>query len=499
MKVIWMIIFLFSLGVTHGQPGLVKVFDDTLNTQSIYKDVLIEDDTIVLYSLSFDANLNKGIRFVKLDSFGNVLMDEIHIDNPALSTIIFKKKIINTSDGGYAVIGDAGGLPYILKVHHDLSLDFLVKYPSSVDFASNASLLETEDGYLLAGRQKNSGEDSDIFVIKTDKNGQQLWKKVYVWNESDDNVFEIKKIDDNSFVLGATQASVFDGTQGTWNKSALFCIDSLGIVKWQWVSDDAPTHGPIIDFERLPDSSWVCISATWELNPNGTTYWTRPIIFRMDKNFNIMWEWKYWKLIPIQFLTDLERTPDGNFLASGWVDTHPDYTNLVTKAIHYKFTPNGDSLWMRLDSIYPDSISDTDGMRVTGTALLSSGSIISVGYARRKGSNAGVFGFLMKISSDGCIDTLNCWPVADYEPFAQAEAIDVYPNPIGDELIVELKGYSPKKTNIFLYDITGRFLRKQHLPDSRNFLNTSDFPKGMIFYVIKKKQRIIKRGKLIKN
>ncbi len=444
------VLFLVSHSL-FAQPGYIKVFDSGgQNEISKYRDLLVDNDTIILYSSSFDVNDVQGIRFAKLDTLGNLLLEKIYVDTQkTLTTIWYRKKIIKTSDGGYIIAGSAQQTPYLLKVHHDLSLDFLKFYPSNFS-SGNSSLIEVEDGYMMAGGQVDSSGQNDIFVIKTDKLGNQVWRKTYGVLNLRDGAINLNKLGDTTIVITGGRSDYVPGEQSTWTVGLIIAIDTSGNEKWEWESEQSLDQGAIWDFERLPDSSWICISGTWEWGLYGE-YETRPMVLRMDKDFNVMWQWIYWRLAPIQFFTDLERTDDGNFIASGWVAAIGG-----RKGIHYKFTPSGDSLWMRLDSIYPDSISGFQGMQVTGTALLSSGSIISVGHAQRSGVNYGTYGFVMKMSPDGCIDTLNCHPVADYEPFVQADELLVYPNPVQD--YVTFAGAI--KGDVVITDLLGREVKR---------------------------------------
>ncbi len=479
MKKIILCCLLLTVRLLQAQPGFIKVFDSLAMDKSEYRDVLVDEDTVVYYSSSYDENHTIGMRFVKMDTFGNILANVIYADSiNKLKTLRWRNKIIKTSDGGYMIAGGTTPINklYLLKVHHDLSLDFLKFYdnPVGVDFSGNSSLLEVDDGYMMAGEQVADDFEKDIFVIKTNKIGEQLWRQTYHWSNTDDGVFEIKSFGNNSFVLGATQAEQSNGNQGTWNKSVLFSIDSIGELNWLKKSSAAPNRGPIIDFELLPDSSWIVISGTWELNPpSNVTYWTRPMVLRMDKDFNVLWERIYPILSPYQFFTDLERTPDGNFLASGWMDQEDDpLGDGLIKGMHFKFNASGDTIWTRSDSVYPDSLSGYDGTRVTGTAMLSSGSIISVGYAERNWllPNPGTYGFVMKMSPDGCIDTLNCHPVADYEPFVQADELQVYPNPAQDYVTFE----GAIKGDVVITDLLGREVKRLRM----NGLSPSEWSVG---------------------
>ncbi len=486
-----LIVFFLSL---QAQPGFIKTYDITPEGNTNYLDVLIDNDTIILYSVSKNSIGKWGIRFAKLDSFGTVLQERIHVDSAdILTTTFFRKKIIKTKDGGYAIFGSAlstNKYKYLLKVNHDLSLDFIQRYYPQTDslYVSNSSLVETSDGYMLTGytRDLTSPSNPDLYVIKTDKQGNEIWRKIYDTPNTLENVFEIKILDDNTFVLAAVRGA-WISQQAGWNRSVLMCIDSTGAEKWVWESEAIEEMGGIFDFEQLPDGGWVFLASTSESNIPNIGWAFRPTVYRLDKDFNVLWYWIYDKYSSHQFWSDLERTKDGNFIASGYL-----FEEGKIKAAHYKFTPEGDSLWLR-----QDSVASFNRSMLMGTDILSSGSIVSVGYGEYGDIN-GSYGFVMKLSSDGCIDMLNCWPVANEVVLGEAD-ISVYPNPFRDVLTISLLDYAQKEAYIHFYDVMGRILRKERIRHGVNELRVDDFPSGMIFYEVVDRGMIVGRGKLVKD
>lgn len=242
-----------------------------------------------------------------------------------------------------------------------------------------------------------------------------------------------------------------------------------------------------MDGYMLADSSWVFSSGSWEWSDHNGSYGSRPMVVRMDKDFNITWQKAFGEIFNKQWFTDLEQTANGDFIASGNLWREYEEGVLFSRAAHYKFKANGDSLWMRQDSVLEDAW-------VMGTDLLSSGSIISIGYTDKYGAGGGRFGFLIKIGADGCIDTLNCWPVGTDEDLLFPQQVEVYPNPIVDDLTVSMLSSG----TIWLYDGMGRFLRKQALIVGQNAINVHRIPKGMLFYEIRKGDVVLSRGKLVK-
>ncbi len=493
MKVILIILltFVFSVGLM-GQSGFIRAYDESVGHSADFMDVVIDDDTIVLYSLAWDSTGKQGIRFAKLDTLGNVLQETMIVDSVlTLTTTYFRKKILRTTDGGYAIFGSAG-LPtaYLLKVNHELEMEFIVKYtdPNGASLL-NTTLLEVDDGFLLVGKHVISTEHN-FFIIKTDEFGNEIWRRVYDKEAGVDEIMiEIKKVGEGFLLMGSRSNDLLPA-QSTWGAGYLMFIDAEGNEAWSWTMDKNLLPAGCQDGYMLTDSSWIFTSGTWEWDEDNGQYASRLLVFRLDKDKNIVWQKVIGDLWNFQWFNDLERTQDGDFIASGNLWREYAEGVLFSRAVHYKFTEGGDSLWMRQDSVLEDAW-------VFGTDLLTSGSIISVGYTDKYGAGGGRFGFVMKIGADGCIDTLNCWPVATTESVPQVTAA-VFPNPVNEVLTVSIP--ETKAGYIYFYDGLGRFLRKQVLERGDNRIKMSDLPKGMIFYEVWDTQRkiLIGRGKLVK-
>src|SRR5690606_31838043 len=97
----------------------------------------------------------------------------------------FGSEIIETSDGGYAVIGTTGSYGqgqanvYFLKLNNDLEKEWSKVFGGeNIDWGQ--SLIEVEDGYLLLGYTNSFGAGGyDIYLVKCDFDGNLIWEKTY--------------------------------------------------------------------------------------------------------------------------------------------------------------------------------------------------------------------------------------------------------------------------------------------------------------------------------
>ena len=468
----------------QAQPGFIKPYDDSIPDKSIFEDMLVDNDTLVLYSEAWNSFGVQGKRFYRIDSLGNILNQMSYYTDTTgwLLSSYGRKKIIATVDGGYAITGGVSGStgrPYILKVKHDLTLDMLGIYPS-VNKASGTSLVQLPDeGYMiLCWNVDTPNNTQHPLIIRIDKNGQEFWRKTYPEPSLLKASIDIKKIDDNTYLVFSMRAEIPPfPDHSTWANAYLFTIDSLGAVKWDWEAKPSDNIAMAWDCDLLSDGSMVCVGRTWEeyaiISPG--SYTSRPQIYRIDPDGNVVWQHIHSFLTGFQEFRQMVKTPDGNYLATGYLPIPGQVP--TKKAMHFKFTPDGDSLWMRLDSVYETNLNWYD--RITGTGLLSSGSIVSIGTAYKSGAR---YGFMMKLSPNGCIDTLNCWPVATEPEIISEQSLSVFPNPAYDFVTLSMTGVFRNGAEIQLVDVLGQAVGAVFPQGEKVQVDVSDWAAGIYFY-----------------
>ena len=492
-KIAYTIVFiLLSFGL-FSQQGFKKVHSD-FPEEGDYLDMLIDNDTLVFYGLAFDSLHRQGIRFYKADTLGNIIHTSIIVDTTVvLTSSWYREEIIKTLDNNYAIIGaTVEGQVYFLKVNRNFELLSLVKYETDI-FVYNASLVEVEEGFFILSfkTQPNNTLAMNVELIRTDIDGQEIWRKEYGEQGYSEVPTGIKKIDDFNFLIYGTYSPYPDWDdpswpQSTWGSDYFLSIDSSGNELWNWHSDSTELAAFVGDVILMPDSSLVYISGTWETFAGA--YTSQPMIVRRDKDMNLMWQRKIGYLGGDQFLTDLEMTPDSNFIASGFarlVD-YPAYS----KGVHFKFSADGDSIWIR-----EDSITLNDELKIISTEILPSGSIFSIGYYQAPFGQFG--GVILKITPDGCVDTLNCFPLAVLEN-AEYQKGMVYPNPASNTVYFKWsEGFESGR--IELVDLLGRICFQKKINQQQE-VDISHLPKGIYVYRILDTQGTpVAVGKLVKD
>ena len=141
--------------------------------------------------------------------------------------------VAQTTDGGYIVVGytssyGAGGNDVYLIKTDSLGDTLWTKTYGSIYNEYGRSVQQTSDGgYIIAGTRALSGIwDTDMFLLKTDSQGNTQWRKLYGGTGDDWGYGGYQSFDDGYIIAGSTTS--FGGC-------LVYCIktDTVGDVLWE--------------------------------------------------------------------------------------------------------------------------------------------------------------------------------------------------------------------------------------------------------------------------
>ncbi len=178
------------------------------------------------FSTSFDAWL------VKTDAAGNHLWNRTYGDGGPNYDAAYS--LVQTSDGGYAFAGttDSAGAGdydvYVVKTNSDGTGSWWKTF-GGTDEDVGYSLIQTVDGgYAIAGATWSFGAGSaDVFLVRTDAGGNQLWQKTFGGEVEDVGYSLIQTVDGGYAIAGATwsfgagSADVFLVKTDVWGEFGL--------------------------------------------------------------------------------------------------------------------------------------------------------------------------------------------------------------------------------------------------------------------------------------
>lgn len=82
--------------------------------------------------------------------------------------------------------------------------------------------------------------------------------------------------------------------------------------------------------------------------------------------------------------------------------------------------------------------------------------------------------------------------------FPEMIEMELYPNPVSDNLHVLLKSPGVLEGNFYMYDLLGKLLKVQHFNQNNFIVNTSGLTAGSYFYKVHSKSQLLSTGRFVK-
>lgn len=240
---------------------------------------------------------------------------------------------------------------------------FLTTFPTTYDKDAREVLVTPDGGYLIAGSTNNSNPvDADLYVLKTDAQGNFLWGKTYGGPKPEYAFSMIETADGNYFVLGYSQ-SFSSGDFDTY----LIKIDPTGTLLWQKVyGGTGNEHGK--EIIKSSDGNYVFVGSS---NSNFTSQ--QAFLTKIDLAGTVLWTKNYGGNME-EGGNSVKETQGGGFIVSGQTFSYGQNNGSVYLV---KTNNMGDTTWTKFYN--------------TGTIISEATSIVS--------NNDGSYVFAVRDSS----------------------------------------------------------------------------------------------------
>jgi hypothetical protein len=294
-----------------------------------------------------------------------------------------------TTDGGYIIAGEtasygAGSIDVWL-IKTDANGDSLWSRTfggSDADLAY--SVRQTSDeGYILTGYTSSYGAgDNDVWLIKTDADGNSLWSRTF-GGSADDRGYGVQQTIDGEYILTGYTSSYGAGSQDVW----LIKTDANGDSLWSRTFGGDPDDRAYT-VQQTSDSGYIIAAATRSYGPGPWDFW----LIKTDANGDSLWS-RTFGGSSSDVGKSAQQTSDGGYIIVGFTMSYGAGSSDVWLI---KTDTNGDSLWSRT---FGGSLADA-GQSVQQT---SDGGYIVTGYTTSFG---GGFYDVWLIKTDAYGDSL---------------------------------------------------------------------------------------------
>ncbi|PCH69498.1 MAG: hypothetical protein COC01_01200, partial [Bacteroidetes bacterium] len=176
----------------------------------------------------------------------------------------YANAVQQTSDNGYIMVGTTMGYDsttfediYLVRTD-SLGLVLWSKtYGGDSADAAYVVQITNDGGFIIVGETESFGAgDKDVYLIKTDSNGDTLWTKVY-GRDSTDYAMSIRQTSDNGYILVGTTHSFGNGN----GEMYVIRTDSIGDTLWtRAIGGDSTEYG--FDVAQAWDGSFVVVGGS---------------------------------------------------------------------------------------------------------------------------------------------------------------------------------------------------------------------------------------------
>jgi hypothetical protein len=270
---------------------------------------------------------NTDVYFIKISPSGNILWTKTF----GGASYDIARSIHQTSDGGFVITGYTmsygAGSQDVFLIRTDANGNTLwTKTYGGADYDVGFSVQQTTDGgYIIAGQTHSFGAgEEDVYLLKTDSNGNLLWSRTFggIYN---DYAQSVEQTNDGGYILCGRTYS-FGGWDGFLIKTD-YDGDSLWTKTYGGVDFDAGYSA-----SQTTDGGYILIGYTVSF---GVGYQDVYLI-KTDTTGNVIWS-KAYGLPFYDAGISGRQTTDGGYIIAGWTESFagddPDIYLLKTDSV----------------------------------------------------------------------------------------------------------------------------------------------------------------------
>ncbi|MFM9052318.1 MAG: hypothetical protein ACKOKF_08370, partial [Bacteroidota bacterium] len=267
------------------------------------------------YSNSFDnVNSFESAYFAALDESGSVLWNKIWPLNgrSRAQEIIFTRDSALTATGYVVTNNVFQGFVVKMTRHGDTLWSMTYNFPGS-NYSDLNSIHELPDGGFIACGQCRIGNNFDIYLLRIDSAGNELWSKnIFASNGANENG-ECVELSGTGFMLcGSTDSTSANGT----TDAIILSTDTTGNPQWTRVLGGPTENDDLHQIAPVNDGGWVLCGTTRAFGPPRPNIW----VVRIDSIGNPVWDKTFGGANHDHGYSAIQ-TSDGDFMAAGYASS----------------------------------------------------------------------------------------------------------------------------------------------------------------------------------
>ncbi len=239
--------------------------------------------------------------------------------------------IVAAGDGGFAMVGDFGaymaagslrnGDAWLLRTDEQGELLWSKTFGGPGIDEGNAIQQTSDGGFILAGAKSNNVSIYDAYLIRTDANGDTVWTRTYGERFGEEWANDGQETTDGGFIFTGATSSQTTFSKDIW----LVRTDVNGQMVWKKEFGGTGTDlGNSV--QQTPDGGFIIAGSTREIG-NEFDLW----LIRTDENGETLWTKRYngqSGFNSVDHGRDIHMMPDGSFYVLAQAGTNGWLLNL---------------------------------------------------------------------------------------------------------------------------------------------------------------------------
>ncbi len=288
-----------------------KIFGGTSNDEG-YSVQITDDGGYIITGMTYSSGAGQAdVYLVKIDSSGNLEWEKTF----GGTNIDEGYSVQVTTDGGYIITGvtysfGAGGPDvYLIKTDSDGDLEWFKTFGGTGWDQGNSVQLTDDGGYIIVGRKSTSMSGGNVYLVKTDSNGNLVWEKTFGSTGYDDG-YSVQTTDDGGYIITGEIYSFGSGYLAT--EVYLLKTDSDGNQLWsKMFGGTSVDRGYSV--QVASDGGYIITGMTV---PAGSG-WGDVYLLKTDSDGTLEWE-KTFGGTEKDEARSVQLTSDGGYIISGF-------------------------------------------------------------------------------------------------------------------------------------------------------------------------------------
>ncbi|MBU0496385.1 MAG: hypothetical protein KKC68_00590 [Candidatus Thermoplasmatota archaeon] len=277
----------------------------------------------------FSINLNEDQPMVSIGTLSDDIWGKIY----GGSGDDFGGSVQETSDGGYIIGGTTESFStdsqvWLIKTDADGNEQWNKSYGGSgVPYYGVRAIQTSDGGYAVTGWLELTSSADIGILIKTDSTGNMLWINYYSGSGAQlyEHLYAVKQTIDGGYIMTGHIFSYEDKNRFYWTDLWIVKADSSGIVQWTKTLggyEYCPDCG--YDVIQSSDGGYVIVGQSYQVGSEGA--W----MIKTDASGVLQWDYKS---VTMRRARSVEETSDGGYIWVGvnWLCKMTNFGNVLWK------------------------------------------------------------------------------------------------------------------------------------------------------------------------